>query len=98
MSSGKKLEIIHYPSFLKALKRLRKNEKKDLDDAVRAVAKDINIGELKKGDLNGIRVYKFHMVNQLALLAYEYDDVNDNLILLAFGSHENFYRDLKKKV
>ena len=92
------MEIIHYPSFLKALKRLRKNEKKDLDDAVRAVAKDTSIGELKKGDLNGIRVYKFHMVNRLALLAYEYDDVNDTLTLLAFGSHENFYRDLKKKV
>ena len=92
------MEIIHYPSFLKTLKRLRKNEKRDLDDAVRAVAKDISIGELKKGDLNGIRVYKFHMVNQLALLAYEYDDANDTLALLAFGSHENFYRDLKKKI
>ena len=92
------MEIIHYPSFLKTLKRLRKNEKKDLDDAVRAIAKDISIGELKKGDLNGVRVYKFHMVNQLTLLAYEYDDASDTLTLLAFGSHENFYRDLKKKV
>ena len=92
------MEIIHYPSFLKALKRLQTNEKKNLDDAVRAVANDINIGELKKGDLNGVRVYKFHMVKQLALLAYEYDEANDKLTLLAFGSHENFYRDLKKKV
>jgi mRNA-degrading endonuclease RelE of RelBE toxin-antitoxin system len=91
------VEILHYPSFLKAIKRLKKNEKTDLDNAVRAVASDISIGELKKGDLNGIRVYKFHMVNQLALLAYEYDDVNDELTLLAFGSHENFYRDLKNK-
>jgi len=77
---------------LKSLKRLRKNEKKSLDDAVSAVAKDINIGEL---NLNGIRVYKFHMVN---LLAYEYDEVDDRLTLLAFGSHKNFYRDLKKKI
>ena len=92
------MEIIHYPSFLKALNRLHKNEKKDLDDAVRAVVKDVNIGELKKGDLNGVRVYKFHMVKQLTLLAYEYDDANDKLTLLAFGSHENFYRDLKKKM
>jgi len=53
---------------------------------------------LKKGDLNGIRVYKFHMVNKLALLAYEYNDVNDRLTLYAFGSHENFYRDLKNKL
>ena len=92
------MEIEHYPSFLRYLKRLSKNEKKELDDAIRAVAKDVSIGEMKKGDLNGIRVYKFHMVNQLALLAYEYDDINDTLTLLAFGSHENFYRDLKKKV
>jgi mRNA-degrading endonuclease RelE of RelBE toxin-antitoxin system len=92
------VEIIHYSSFLRALKRLQKNEKKDLDDAVRAIAKDTSIGELKKGDLNGVRVYKFHMVNQLALLAYEYDEVNDRLTLLAFGSHENFYLDLKKNV
>jgi len=92
------LEILHYPSFLRTLKRLHKNEKKDLDDAVLAVTNDINVGELKKGDLNGIRVYKFQMVNQLALLAYEYDDVKDALTLLALGSHENFYRDLKKKV
>jgi len=40
--------------------------------------------------LNGIRVYKFHMAGQLALLAYEYDDTDDKLTLLAFGSHENF--------
>jgi len=92
------LEIINYPSFSRALKRLSKNEKNDLDDAVRAVVKDTSIGDLKKGDLNGVSVYKFHIVGQLALLAYEYDDTNDKLTLLAFGSHENFYRDLKKKV
>jgi len=92
------LEIEHYPSFLRYLKRLSKNEKKDLDDAVYTVAKDVSIGEMKKGDLNGIRVYKFRMVKQLTLLAYEYDEVNDKLTLLACGSHENFYLDLKKKI
>jgi len=30
------------------------------------------------------------MAGQLALLAYEYDDTDDKLTLLAFGSHENF--------
>jgi hypothetical protein len=53
---------------------------------------------MKKGDLKGIKVYKFHMVNHLTLLAYEYDDVNDKLTLLACGSHENFNRDLRKKI
>jgi len=92
------LEIVHYPSFSRFLKRLRNNEKKDLDEAVRAVVKDVSTGEMKKGDLNGVRVYKFHMVKQLTLLAYEYDDAKDTLTLLACGSHENFYRDLKKKI
>ncbi|WP_461256705.1 type II toxin-antitoxin system RelE/ParE family toxin [Treponema sp. R80B11-R83G3] len=32
------------------------------------------------------------------MLAYEYDDARDRLTLLAFGSHENFYRDLRKKI
>jgi mRNA-degrading endonuclease RelE of RelBE toxin-antitoxin system len=90
------MEILHYSSFSRALKRLHKNAKKDLDEAVRAVVNDITIGELKTGDLGGVRVYKFHMVKQVALLAYEYDEVNDRLTLLAFGPHENFYRDLKK--
>jgi hypothetical protein len=54
-----------------------------------------DIGEMKKGDLNGIQVYKFKMVKQLTLLAYEYDSGVLTLTLLALGTHENFYRDLK---
>lgn len=51
------------------------------------------IGELKKGDLAGIRVYKFYMGKQLTLLAYQYSE--KKLALLSLSSHENFYRDLK---
>jgi hypothetical protein len=54
------------------------------------------LGELKKGDLNNVRVYKFKMVHQLTLLAYMHDESNENLTLLALGSHANFYRDLKR--
>ena len=53
------------------------------------------IGDQKSGDLNGIRVYKFKMVNQLRLLAYSYEDDVLTLTLIALGSQENFYRDLK---
>jgi hypothetical protein len=38
------------------------------------------------------------MINQLTLLAYSYDGSVLTLTLLAIGSHENFYRDLKKKI
>jgi len=67
-----------------------------LDGAIKQIIKNPSIGELKKGDLNGVQVYKFKMVNQLTLLAYDFNADKKQLILLALGSHENFYRDLKK--
>ena len=54
------------------------------------------LGEQKKGDLAFLRVYKFNMVKQLTLLGYSYEDGTVTLELMALGSHENFYRDLKK--
>ena len=54
-------------------------------------------GEQKKGDLLFLRVCKFKMVKQLTLLGYSYEDDSVTLELIALGSHENFYRDVKKK-
>jgi hypothetical protein len=90
------MEIIHYPAFVRALKRLHKNAKADLDKAILTIQGNLAVGGLKTGNLSGIRVYKFRMVNQLTLLAYDYDGISDKLTLLAFGPHENFYRDLNK--
>jgi mRNA-degrading endonuclease YafQ of YafQ-DinJ toxin-antitoxin module len=90
------MEILQTPTFVRQTKKLHLNQKKDLDNAIKAIINDPLIGELKKGDLNGVQVYKFRMINQLTLLAYEYFEEKLQLILLALGSHENFYRDLKK--
>ena len=65
-------------------------------EAIHRIASDPLIGKIKKWNLNGVQVYKFKMVNQLTLLAYEFYQNELQLILLAFGSHENFYRDLKR--
>lgn len=77
------------------LKSFIKIKKSDLDNAIREILKNPSIGDFKKGDLAGIQVYKFRMVNQLTLLAYEFFEEQLILQLLALGSHENFYRDLK---
>lgn len=82
------------PSFRKDVKRLHANQKQDLDAAVQAVLHDPATGERKCGDLAWLRVYKFRMVNQITLLAYEIKD-EATIVLHAVGSHENFYRDLK---
>ena len=78
-------------------KRLHPNQKKDLDEAVVAIDSDPTIGEEKVGDLAGVRVYKFRMVGQKTLLAYEWKAIEDLLVLLTLGDHENFYRDLKRE-
>ena len=89
------MHILVTPLFERTVKKLHQQQKADLDTAVRAVASDAAIGEIKVGDLAGIRVYKFRMVSQLCLFAYRILD-EDSLKLLAVGPHENFYRDLKK--
>jgi len=90
------ISILQTPSFKKHIKKLHKNQKKDLDQAVKMVADDPSIGDMKKSDLRGVQVYKFKMVGQLTLLAYRFNGDDLQLILLALGSHENFYRDMKK--
>lgn len=88
--------ILQTPTFKKAVKRLHKNQKMDLDNAIRELLKDPYVGEQKKGDLLFLRVHKFKMVKQLTLLGYSYEDGTMTLELMALGSHENFYRDIKK--
>lgn len=92
------MRIIFTPHFKKALKRLHQNQKKDLDSAVQTLIKDPFIGEPKTGKLSHIRVYKFKMTKQLTLLAYKYKKETITLTLLELGSHENFYRDLEKRL
>lgn len=82
--------------FDKALKKLHSNEKSELDAAVKYLISNPEAGEMKRGDLAGVRVYKFKMINQLTLLAYLWETDILTLTLLALGSHENFYRDLKR--
>ena len=54
------------------------------------------IGVIKKGDLSDVRVHKFKILGQEYLLAYSVDKQKQKIILLALGTHENFYRDLKR--
>lgn len=89
------MRVLVSPTFSRSVKRLRKNQKADLDDAVRSIIANPAIGKAKVGDLAGVRVLKFRMVNRLCLLAYMQPD-SDTLELLALGVHENFYRDLKR--
>ena len=80
--------------FARAYKKLNPQQKQDVDTAVEVIVSDPLAGEAKRGDLAGVYVYKFKSQSQLVLLAYEFDPKTRHLLLL--GSHENFYRELKR--
>lgn len=88
------IQVLQTNAFLRAYKKLHNNQKDAVDQAVADIIRDSVIGEAKKGDLTGVYVHKFDCVNQLFLLAYEYDPTTRMLLLV--GTHENFYRNLKR--
>ncbi|MBL4776036.1 MAG: type II toxin-antitoxin system RelE/ParE family toxin [Mariprofundus sp.] len=88
------IEVQQTNAFLRAYKKLHNNQKDAVDQAVAEVALDPLIGKVKTGDLSGVYVHKFKCVQQLFLLAYEFDAATCTLLLL--GAHENFYRNLKQ--
>ena len=90
------MQVVQVPRFAKQVKKLKPNQKQALDEAVRAIIDNPQLGIQKKGDLSYLRVYKFTMLKQQALLAYSYNDKQLIIQLLAVGSHENFYGDLKR--
>ena len=92
--AAKSVQVLQSAAFARAYKKLHNNQKLDVDNAVGVIIKTPDIGEPKRGDLAGVYVYKFKSNSQLMLLAYEYDPETRMLLLL--GSHENFYRDLKR--
>jgi len=90
------MRLLITASFAKATKKLHTPQKVELDAALKLISKDPIIGEAKVGDLVGVYVYKFRLSEQQFLLAYRIVD-QESIKLLTFGSHENFYRDLKRQ-
>jgi hypothetical protein len=92
------LNITASPSFSRIAKKLHAKDKQVLDEAIQWIAVNHQSGDEKKGDLAGVFVYKFKLNRQETLLAYELKPDKfkpSELVLLAFGPHENFYATLK---
>ena len=82
--------------FKRQVKKMHKQEKSALDEAVQQIILDPSIGEMKLGDLAGVQEFKYKHNAQLYLLAYEYLESELVLTLIDHGTYENFYRDLKR--
>ena len=88
--------ILQMPRFRNYVKKLSRPFQQVILDAVEDVVANPEAGELKTGDLKNFRVYKFMMNRQLTLLAYKLE--NNSMILYQVGSHENFYKKLKRYI
>ena len=88
-------QVVQTRRFSRQYKKLHDNIAADVDAAIGTVATDPAIGDIKKGDLASLYVYKFRSQAQLYLLGYTIDSGVKLVYLEAAGPHENFYRDLK---
>lgn len=86
--------LCQMPPFKRVYKKLHAQQKNQVDEAIREIISNPEVGEQKKGDLLGVWVYKFKVDRREHLLAYEWNP--RERILLLLGTHENFYRNLKR--
>ncbi len=89
------MRVLFTPTLDRTVKKLHRQQKQDLDKAVKTIVSQPELADTKVGDLAGVKVYKFRMANMNCFLAYRVLDAQ-TIKLLMVGPHENFYRDLKK--
>lgn len=83
--------------FDKSINKLSDSDRKVVEDEIDNIIANPDIGIQKKGDLSHLWVHKFKINNQEVLLGYSWIEDSLKLYLLSFGSHENFYKNAKKR-
>jgi mRNA-degrading endonuclease RelE of RelBE toxin-antitoxin system len=90
------MKVFQTPTFQRKYKKLNRNQLSLVNDAIESIIAEPEIGELKRGDLGSIRVHKVRKTKVEVLVAYW--STETSIQLIDFGSHENFYRDLKRQL
>ena len=90
------MKVFQTPTFQRKYKKLNRNQLSLVNEAIESIISEPQIGELKHGDLGSIRVHKVRGAKVEVLVAYWNEETSIELI--DFGSHENFYRDLKRRL
>jgi len=90
------MEIFYKLPFRKFVKKQTRPFQLVIEDEVERIVHDPKIGTTKKGDLTGFQIHKFTFKKQEVLIAYRI--IEANILFYMIGSHENFYRDLKRYI
>ena len=83
-------QVVQTRRFSRQYKKLHDNIAADVDTAIGAVATDPAIGDMRKGDLASLYVYKFRSQGQLYLLGYTIDSGVKLVYLEAVGPMKTF--------
>lgn len=88
------MKPFYKPPFKKFVKKQARPLQLFIEDEIEKIIENPMMGETKKGDLREFRVHKFAFKKQKLLIAYQV--LTNEILFYLVGSHENFYRDLKK--
>jgi len=90
---------LYLQSAFKKYNRIKKKLPLPLRNQINLIEDEIALNpylsERKKGDLKEVFVKKFPLLGEEYLLTYKVNEREKEVIFLAIGGHENFYRDLK---
>ena len=90
------MKITQTSSFHRKYKKLHCNQRLLINTAIEEIIESPSIGAQKKGDLGTIRVHKKRKGDFEFLIAYW--STKSSIELIDMGSHENFYRELKRNL
>ena len=90
------MELIALPKFEREYKKFTKRIQEAIKRQIKTILENPEIGEIKNGDLAKIKVHKFKEKNQLFLLSYEVEYERNIIYLYSIGTHEGFYKRIKK--
>jgi hypothetical protein len=88
------MNIFYKSPFKKFVKKQNRVFQLVIEDEAEKIRDNPDIGDVKKGDLTGFLVHKFVFQKQEYLIAYTSE--KDCIIYYMIGTHENFYRELKR--
>ena len=90
------MKINQTSSFHRKYKKLHRNQRLLVNAVIEEIIESPSIGVQKKSDLGTIRVHKKRKGGTEILIAYW--STRSSIELIDMGSHENFYRDLSRKL
>lgn len=93
--SSEKYELRIASKARKQIRKLPSKIRKAIDQELDIIISNPEIGELKYGDLAGIRVHKFKPPSDTEQILIGYEIYGKVIAILAIGHHERYYDRLK---